>query len=468
MERKTPSLPANFVDLLLDAVCVVDVEGRFVFVSAACERIFGYTAEEMIGTAMIDMVAPEDRARTLQAAGEIMSGNPNSHFENRYVRKDGLLVDIMWTARWSEADQLRIAVARDITARKRAESIQAAVYEISEAAHVAEDLLALFERIHHIIGGLLPVANLSVALREDAGGGLSFPYHAAEHAQWAESQKVANDALCAEVVRTGQPLLVKAETLPVLPQVLRALVDGTTECWAGVPLKSEKGTVGVLVLQSVAGGTCYGDKDMELLQFISTQVATAIERKQLQARLQYKSQYDELTDLPTRGLLRDRMETTLARARRTKGRMSVLFLDLDDFKHVNDTFGHDVGDLLLREVAARLKQCVRGSDTVARMGGDEFVVLLDSIDAPASASMVAEKIRRVLSQPLNVHAHNLCIATSIGIAVYPEHGDKVDQLLKYADDAMYRVKRHRADRRTRVETTPEPYDGEPDLTSSFR
>ena len=118
---------SNFVDLMLDAVCVVDPQGRFVFVSAACERIFGYTPEEMIGRAMMDMVLPEDRARTLHAASEIIGGQPKPHFENRYVRKDGQIVHIMWSARWSEVDQLQIGVARDITERKQSELVQAAL-----------------------------------------------------------------------------------------------------------------------------------------------------------------------------------------------------------------------------------------------------------------------------------------------------------------------------------------------------
>eukprot|EP01032_Pedospumella_encystans_P023135 gene23135-26194_t len=130
---------ASFADLLLDAICMVDAGGKFVFVSAACERIFGYRQEEMIGMAMIDLVAPADRERTLAAARRIMDGQPNSRFENRYVRKDGSIVHIMWTARWSEADQLRIAVARDMTASKQSEAMQAALYAISESAHAAED-----------------------------------------------------------------------------------------------------------------------------------------------------------------------------------------------------------------------------------------------------------------------------------------------------------------------------------------
>ena len=115
MKTMPPVLPNNFTDLLLDAVCVVDREGYFLFVSAASEQIFGYTPEEMIGRPFTDFVYPGDRERTLQAVNEILDGVLKPHFENRYVRKDGKIAHIMWSARWSEAEQIRVAVARDVT-----------------------------------------------------------------------------------------------------------------------------------------------------------------------------------------------------------------------------------------------------------------------------------------------------------------------------------------------------------------
>ena len=437
MKKKSFVPSDNFTDLLLDAVCVVDAQGCFVFVSAACERIFGYTPEEMLGKSMIDMVAPEDRERTQQAANEVMSGQTKPHFENRYVRKDGKVVHIMWSARWSETDQLRIGVARDITERKHAESMQAALYAISEAAHVAGDLVALFQQIHRIIETLLPAHNFSVALTDERSERLIFPYHVDQRDQASSPLHTSTGSLCKAVMRNGQPLLLTPETLADHPDHLRAVVDSNTLCWLGVPLDSHNGTIGVLALKSYVGGARYTEKDKELLRFVSNQVATAVERKQLHARLQHTAQYDELTDLPNRRLLYDRLETALARAVRKQGRLAVLYLDLDRFKQVNDVFGHAAGDLLLQEVARRLKQSVRETDTVARIGGDEFVVLLESVNSPGNASVVAEKIRDALIQPITIDGQDLYMQASIGIALHPEHGDGVQQLIKHADDAMY-------------------------------
>lgn len=438
MQTYTPL--AGLIDLLIDAVFAVDANARIVFASAACERIFGYTPQEMVGKKMFDMMLPEDHERTRQSVREVMSGQPQLHYENRYIRKDGQIVHIMWATRWSPADQLRIGVAHDITQRKHAESMQAALYAISEAAHVTDDLPALFRHIHQILGQLLPVNNLSVILYEEKTDQLNVPYQVDEHGFMHETFKPAAGTLCAEIIRTGQPLLLTSDMIAARSRQ-RPLFGGTTPlCWLGVPLKSHKATIGVLVVKSYPGGVEYSEKDQELLQFVSTQIATAIERQQTQVRLQHMAQYDQLTGLPNRGLLYDRLKLALSTARREHAGLSVLYLDLDKFKHINDTLGHSVGDILLQEVAKRLGHCIRQSDTVARIGGDEFVVLLVRIQ-PAQAKRVAGKIRSALSFPFALDDRSVHIVPSIGIAHYPEHGESGEQLLKHADHAMYAMKR---------------------------
>jgi diguanylate cyclase (GGDEF)-like protein len=130
----------------------------------------------------------------------------------------------------------------------------------------------------------------------------------------------------------------------------------------------------------------------------------------------------------------------IAKASRENARFAVMFVDLDQFKPINDTYGHAVGDALLRDVAERMVQCVRESDTVARIGGDEFVVLLPTIDAPQDAKLVAEKIRDALNQAFLVGDIRIAISSSLGIAIYPDHGKDADALSKAADLTLYRAK----------------------------
>jgi diguanylate cyclase (GGDEF)-like protein/PAS domain S-box-containing protein len=439
MATTTIYQPTGFIDLLLDAVCAVDVDGRFVFVSAACERIFGYMPQELVGRPMIDFVAPVDRERTLAAARRIMDGDPQLHFENRYVRKDGQLATIMWTARWSEKDQLRIAVARDVTARRHAESMQVALYAISEAAHAAQGLPDLCERIHRIVDGLLPARNFSVGLQD--ADGLTFPYRLEEDEAPPAKFAAATSALYAHLLRTGQALLLTPQTANDFPADVQVMVDCNTLCWLAVPLFTQRGVIGAVFLKSMLANACYTESDKELLRFISTQVASAVERTTLIERLNHASQHDQLTDLPNRRLFNDRLENALMRARRSRGRLALLYLDLDKFKQVNDQLGHATGDALLQEVARRLKRCVRDSDTVARIGGDEFVVLLESAGLEADAAGVAAKICDTVGQPALIGGQRLEVLPSIGIAFYPDHASSGETLLKYADEAMYKAKR---------------------------
>ncbi|EIK52663.1 sensory box protein [Stutzerimonas stutzeri TS44] len=426
---------AGIVDLMLDAVCVVDAQGHFVYISAACERIFGYTPEEMLGKRMIEMVYPEDRTRTLAAAREVMAGQPLMHFENRYLRKDGSVVHIMWSACWSTDNRFRIGVARDITRRKQSEAMQAALYSISEAAHAAKDLAALFQQIHLTIAQLLPVDDFIIAIRDSASGELTYPYQALAEGSLAVPPEPAA-SLCFSVLHGGLPLRIQAQSLPALTLPLSGGAEAA--CWIGVPLRAQEQVIGALVMKSATAP--YTEKDQELLQFVSTQAVTAIERKQLYARLQHLAQNDELTGLPNRACLRERLGAALARARRNATQIAVFYIDLDRFKEVNDTLGHGAGDQLLRAVAQRLLHCVRDTDTAARLGGDEFVLLLENVAHREDAERVAEKIRAAFVRPVSVAGHHLAVGLSIGIAHYPEDGDCEAQLLRHADERMYRMK----------------------------
>ena len=165
------------------------------------------------------------------------------------------------------------------------------------------------------------------------------------------------------------------------------------------------------------------------------------ERKKIEENLRHLTYHDMLTGLPNRILFSDRVKQAIATAKREKIHiLSLMFMDLDNFKEINDNFGHAAGDLVLREVASRIQDCLRESDTAARMGGDEFVVLLPGIEAPDDAMIVAKKIRHALCQPIDLGKHDLTVTTSIGIAVYPEHGCEEETLLKHADAAMYHAK----------------------------
>ncbi|OOZ41476.1 hypothetical protein BOW53_03635 [Solemya pervernicosa gill symbiont] len=162
--------------------------------------------------------------------------------------------------------------------------------------------------------------------------------------------------------------------------------------------------------------------------------------KQSQSRLAFLAHHDPLTGLPNRLLFRARLDHAIDRADRDKRLVAVLFLDLDRFKHVNDSLGHTVGDALLEAVAKRFENLIRKEDTVARLGGDEFVILMEGLADPESAALLAEKISSALRDPFYIQEYELFVGVSIGISIYPQDGDGVEQLLMNADSAMYRAK----------------------------
>lgn len=170
------------------------------------------------------------------------------------------------------------------------------------------------------------------------------------------------------------------------------------------------------------------------------------ERKHAQAKLDHLAHYDVLTNLPNRSLFVERVQHGLTLAKRENQLLGLLFLDLDKFKPINDTWGHAVGDLVLQEVAQRMQSCVRESDTVSRIGGDEFVVLLLNLTSPTDALLVAEKIRVTLNQPMLLDGKTLSISSCIGVALYPEHGLSQVELSRHADAAMYQAKERGRDR----------------------
>jgi diguanylate cyclase (GGDEF)-like protein/PAS domain S-box-containing protein len=432
MVHSIRSLSANIADLLLDVVFLVDRRGIIVDVSAGCERMLGYRPTELIGQYMLDFVVPEDRAITCMESARVQHGHERVGFENRYLHKDGHRVDVMWSARWIADHGLRLGVARDISARKRAERRQAATYAISEAVHHAGDLAGLCGEIHAILDRLVGASGMVVVSDPTPQHGFKVVYQR-DH---DPDLRLPSRACLTRWRATA--------TTPdgFAPDAVRHVAAGRLNTWLMIDLGGAAGTIGALLLRDHAG-TGYSPADRGLLHFVAAQVGLALERKRLHDDLMRSACHDELTGLPNRRLFFDRIRTAVARARRCHSRLGLLYVDVDDFKQVNDRYGHAAGDALLREVAARLVECARESDTVARLGGDEFVLLLEDLQAPEDAAHCADKILAALVRPVPAPCAPLHIGVSIGIGLFPDHADQVETLLMHADAHMYAKKRAR-------------------------
>jgi diguanylate cyclase (GGDEF)-like protein/PAS domain S-box-containing protein len=209
-----------------------------------------------------------------------------------------------------------------------------------------------------------------------------------------------------------------------------------TGSWQGELWNRRKNGEAFLEWQSI---TKISDEQGEPMRYVAV-FNDVTELRQKDERIKHQAYHDALTGLPNRQLLQDRLDHGIAVASRDRSHLALLFLDLDRFKTINDSLGHDVGDLLLQAVAGRLSNCVRRSDTLARLGGDEFVLILSDFDSTAEVAHVAEKIIHELVQPLTLAGHQVHVTTSVGIAFFPEDGRDAKTLMKNADTAMYQAK----------------------------
>ncbi|HET9844912.1 MAG TPA: GGDEF domain-containing response regulator [Nitrospira sp.] len=196
-----------------------------------------------------------------------------------------------------------------------------------------------------------------------------------------------------------------------------------------------------LALQAIQhGAQDYLVKGQGGTEDLARAILYAIERKRAQERLTYLAQYDHLTGLVNRTLFRDRLIHAVARSKRKGQPLGIMLLDLDRFKAVNDSLGHEVGDRLLQTAASRFKSCVREVDTIGRMGGDEFTAILEGVAGESDVARIAQRIIESIGMPFDLGAHQATIGVSIGITLYPSDDDDIDGLLRHADAAMYRAK----------------------------
>jgi diguanylate cyclase (GGDEF)-like protein len=235
-----------------------------------------------------------------------------------------------------------------------------------------------------------------------------------------------------QVMTSGQLVLTEGAQLPFSwARDLRSA--------AIVPVRSDESVRGVLCACYKAAER-FGAEELDFIQATASVLSTALQRVASEARLAYLAQFDPLTGLPNRALLADRFSQMIVQAKRRRSPLAVLFIDLDGFKAVNDTLGHAGGDELLKDVAARLQSAVRTGDTVARISGDEFAIVLTDLVRPEDAALVAQKVIDLLGESVQVRGNELFVTASVGIAAFPADGRDAETLIGAADAAMYRAK----------------------------
>lgn len=370
------------------------------------------------------------------------------------------------------ADANRV-LQQEIIERLRAERLQAALFHIAQLAASEVSQAEFYPRVHAEVGALINAENFFIALLSEDGLTLEFPY-AVDVSGEAFVARPLRRGLSEYVLRNGR-VLVRSEDFAdlVARGEISPYVGNPAVAWLGVPLVVGDRVIGLVAVQSYDPEVMYGPTDQELLGFVASQVANTLhrrraaetlqsayaqlenrvqertselrdeiaERERIEERLKHEVMHDPLTGLPNRSYLLDRLSRVLGRLRREPGRRcGLLFLDIDRFKVINDSLGHLAGDEVLREVARRLQTCVRDPDVVARLSGDEFAILLEDVELPATAIKVAQRVMNALGAPLTVADKELEPSASIGIAIGDNRYQLAEEVLRDADIALYRAK----------------------------
>ncbi len=439
------------LDMSFDAVYVVSHPDMTILDSndAAC-RMLGYAREELIGadarTILSDGVQACAALASDDKAGEGAPGH--STRESMHRRKDGVLIPVEIQSGQVAIRGARyvVCVVRDITERKcveRALAFEHAVTRCIAGLALGESDSRINALIRTICESEGSEAGFYLSLDEGAEMLRGRECWCAPGLAGTEAMQeltcVPGGGIGGVTWETGEPCWVadlRAERCGAAGE--RLIAAGLRSAFT-FPVLAEGQVLGVIVI--FGRGARAPDRHLiEAARSAGAQIGQFLERSQARQRLAYMAQFDEVTGLPNRSLFRDRIEQVLAQGRRHQTQFGLLFLDLDDFKRINDTLGHATGDELLRQVAGRLVACMRAGDTVARLGGDEFAFVLSDLDSPEGASAVAQQLLDALKAPFALAGREVYVSASIGITVQPPDGGDAETLLRNADTAMYRAK----------------------------
>ncbi len=448
---------------IAEGIVLRDKNGRIVACNASAERILGRTLDQMRGNVYFDSSwktirengSPfPDAERPVNAA--LRTGQLQSNVVVGMRKPEGNLLWLLMNAQplFDESAATPSGVVTtitDITQRKRAELRQTMEHVITRILAEAETLAEAIPRIIQTIcetmgwhcGARWQWDKETGLLRCIECWGIDTPEireFMAENAKWImKLESTSGRGLVRRVYSTGQPAWIADLSLENgflrAPLVIKAGLHGAF----GFPLLLGNEVLGVMEFFHLDARKP-DDMLQQIAQSIGSQVGQFMARRQAEERVRHLAHYDELTGLPNRSMFNQRLAHALAQARRNDKPLAILFIDLDRFKNINDTLGHDAGDRVLKEVAERLRGCLRESDTAGRLGGDEFVVLIEELSQPVYVAGVAQKILTAVTKPLILDAQEFHLTASIGISTYPDDSKDMQSLLKNADIAMYRAK----------------------------
>jgi len=394
----------RIVENLNEGIWVIDRYNNIQFVNPAMSEMLGYTVDDLLGKPVFDLLNIENQALLKKQIAERKQGVPNE-YEIELLHKDGHTVLI----------QVESAPMFDL--QDNYDGLVEGIKDLTDIRHQQLKLKMLSSAVEQS-GSMVMITDQNAAIEYVNPKVCTVTAYSKNELVGSNAKIFRPDDLDMEMISD-----------------LWATINSGNEWQGEIQLRKKDGN-SIWVLMSVSSVT---NERNQISHFV-TVCEDVSQLKEAHLRMEELAYVDSLTGLANRVLFRDRLEQVLKGLARSKTSAALLYLDLDEFKRINDSMGHDVGDALLMKVAESLRQCVRHQDTVARMGGDEFVILLTDIDGMSGASAVARKIMQTMSLPVQLLKNDILITPSIGITLAPADSLNADILLKNADMAMYKAK----------------------------
>ena len=442
----------RLIDLVPDNLWVKDAASRFVIANNATARQIGLeTSGDLIGKTDFEL-HPADSARKYLADERriVETGRPLIDIEEYVIAPDGGKVWISTTKVPLRDDSGRVAglvgISRDITGRKRAEALRDGQAQILEMIAMSAPLTEVLDRLTRLIESQLDGVCCSILLLDEAGLRLhrgAAPNLPVSYTQAVDGLRIGPRAgSCGTAAFTRQPVIVADVSIDPRWTEYSALAaaHGLRSCWSAPILAHQGQVLGTFALYSPSVREP-SPAERRLIDAATKIAGIAIERKLAEDRIQFMATHDALTGLPNRALLNERLTRAIQLAQRHDRWATAAFVDLDNFKYVNDSLGHNAGDELLKAIAGRMVAALRATDTVVRIGGDEFVVIFCDLAKEVEAVIATvRKLQSAIAEPIEINGRQLIVTSSLGAATYPSDGQDAEALLANADAAMYRAK----------------------------
>ncbi|RZL01027.1 MAG: EAL domain-containing protein [Rubrivivax sp.] len=425
----------SVIDNTVDGIVTVNEAGTVLSVNAAVSRVFGHDAHQMVGQPLSKLI-PGIRSHGLDQPMEDFLLTQQVRFDGVGHRVDGkhqdghaFPLDLAISHMEVDGEKQYVGILRDLSSEYQAEqSIQEAQRQLNEVdemrrviVHNAPYAIFVLNR-HGIIQTVNPAGEALLGYKSNELIGKSTAERFFENAEVDERARML-------ALRLNRPV----EHMQVLAHLAQES-PGLPSEWTLVRADGRHLTAEITV-------TILRNEMDEMTGYLAM-ASDVSSRREAESQLQHLALHDSLTGLPNRNMLQEQLKASVTLAERDGNSLALMFLDLDRFKKINDTLGHHIGDSVLIEVARRLRSEMRTSDIVARLGGDEFVVMLPRIALPEDGHVVAQKLLDLFAEPLRVGPHELRVTPSIGLVIYPAHGNDAITLMRHADLAMYQAKSH--------------------------